>query len=120
MMSSMLTPQLFDMLKKLSIRAVSIVDLPTADDLKMVQRLTKMGYARDYGTQWGKRIPIHLRLWGITDSGKAVLEQQALSENQTRGQLGFQLIRKPPVSIKTGVTVRTLQPIKGGKASKAD
>jgi hypothetical protein len=38
-----------------------------------------MGYARDFADHAGHRIPIRLRIWGITDAGRAVLEQQALA-----------------------------------------
>ena len=81
----MLSPVKLGLLKELSARHMTIVDLKTDDRLRAVQDLVGIGYARDFAAHSGHRIPIRLRIWGITGAGKAVLEQMALAE-LTRGR----------------------------------
>lgn len=78
----MMTKDRFAILRKLSLRPLTSIDLDTDRNLDIVQDLVRFGYARDYGNQHGRRVPIRLRIWGITSAGKAVLEQQALTENK--------------------------------------
>lgn len=100
-----------DMLRKLAFKPLSVIELAPeitskrieierAPGVKLVQRLTKLGYARDYGAQHSRRVPVRLRIWGITDAGRAVLEQQSLGESKDAGgqsQLGLVLGPKPPL-----------------------
>jgi hypothetical protein len=72
-------------LKELSIKHLTVIDLKTDDRLRAVQDLVGIGYARDFAAHHGHRIPVRLRIWGITSAGKAVLEQLALAE-MTRGR----------------------------------
>jgi hypothetical protein len=78
----------FHILKQLAMKPLTAIDLESEENINTVQALTKLGYARDYGMQYGHRIPIRLRIWGITDAGKAVLSQAALAEN-SKGQFSF-------------------------------
>jgi len=59
--------------------------LKTDQNIAAVQELVNTGYARDFAAHHGHRIPVRLRIWGITSSGKAVLEQQAMID-ATRGR----------------------------------
>lgn len=80
----MLTAKNFDLLRRLSLRPLTVVDLVTPTNIRMVQDLVKLGYARDYADQKGRRVEVRLRIWGITGAGKAVLEQQDLIEANTK------------------------------------
>lgn len=71
------------MLKQLSKQYI-LGPLASDDEIKRVQRLAGMGLVRDYGNWFERRIPIRLRIWGISPGGRAVLEQQALTERQGR------------------------------------
>jgi hypothetical protein len=51
------------------------------EDIKRVQRLFDMGLVHDFSSFVGHRTPIRLRIWGINDRGRAVLEQRALTTN---------------------------------------
>jgi hypothetical protein len=102
----MLTTDRIEMLKRLAQRALTNIDFKTVGDLKTVQGLVNLGYARDFGDQFGRRIPIRLRIWGITDSGRAVLEQQSLAENK-KSQLSLAMLKKPSLTIKPCVSVKT-------------
>lgn len=96
-----------DMLRFISHRPITRTDLAhdvglrdVETRLNLVRALVKLGYARDYGDQHGRRIPVNLRIWGITDSGRAVLEQQTLAESKNRGgqgQFGLALAPKEPI-----------------------
>jgi hypothetical protein len=76
------------MLKLLAFKPLTAIDLETEHNINLVQALTKLGYVRDYGMQYGHRIPIRLRIWGLTDAGRAVLREAALAAN-SRGQFSF-------------------------------
>src|SRR3974390_1069773 len=107
----MLTMHQIAMLRKLSEKMLTMIDLYKKDnnaDLNTVQMLTSLGYARDYGAQKGRRTEIRLRIWGITDAGRAILEQQALVDGSTQDkggqtQLGWALAPKPVLTIKRWV-----------------
>ena len=73
------------MLQQLSTRHLTVIDLKTDQNIRMVQELVNLGYARDFSAHHGHRIEVRLRIWGITSSGKAVLEQQAMVD-VTRGR----------------------------------
>lgn len=140
----MMTEPQFNLLRRLSAQLMSCielapevtsrkVDLGKAPGVKLVQTLTKLGYARDYGSQWGRRVEIRLRIWGITDAGKAVLQQQSLAENKNESKTGGQnqmaltLMPKPVPSLAprigpTGVWVKpvtTSQLAEFGRRRKA-
>lgn len=93
-----------EMLRAISHRPITCVDLAfgikprdVESRLNLVRALVKLGYVRDYGDQHGRRIPVNLRIWGVTDAGKAVLEQQTLVESKERGgqgQFGLRLVPK--------------------------
>jgi hypothetical protein len=101
----MMTQPQLDLLRKMSIKPLTCIDLAPevkskrvdireAPTVRVAQTLTKLGYARDYGDQHGRRTEVRLRIWGITDSGKAVLQQQSLGESTSKAgqsQLGFSL-----------------------------
>lgn len=102
-------PQL-DMLRKLSTKPLSVIelapevksskiDIGKAPGVKLVQRLAKLGYARDYGDQHGRRVEVRLRIWGVTDAGKAALEMQSLADNKAvsggQSQLSLIMAQKP-------------------------
>jgi hypothetical protein len=57
------------------------------DEIKRVLRLVDMGLVRDYSAFAGHRMPVRLRIWGINDRGKAVVEQRALTEAKRSPQL---------------------------------
>jgi hypothetical protein len=104
----MLSQAKMGLLKELSVRHMTIVDLKTEDRLRAVQDLVGIGYARDFAAHHGHRIPIRLRIWGITSAGKAVLEQMALAE-MTRGRqpslpFGQKKALRPPRS--RGLTIK--------------
>jgi hypothetical protein len=77
---AMLSQAKMGLLKELSVKHLTIIDLKTEDRLRAVQDLVGIGYARDFAAHHGHRIPIRLRIWGITSSGRAVLEQLAMAE----------------------------------------
>lgn len=64
---------------------------PTMDDdlIVRVQRLANGGLAHDFSHFHGQRLTqIRLRIWGINDRGRAILEQKELTEmNGSRRQL---------------------------------
>lgn len=64
---------------------------PTMDDdlIVRVQRLANGGLAHDFSHFHGQRLTqIRLRIWGINDRGRAILEQKELTEmNGPRRQL---------------------------------
>ena len=114
---AMLTPHQLHMLRKLSTRMLTFIDLYKKDnnsDLNAVQMLTTLGYARDYGAQKSRRVEVRLRIWGITDAGRALLESQNLGEASARGQaqLGLTLGPKKVVEQKESLMVkRWVRPI---------
>lgn len=57
---------------------------PTAsdEDIRIVQRLCAQGLARDLSFFHGHRMRVYLRIWGITDGGKAALAMKALGKGQ--------------------------------------
>lgn len=114
-----MTPNKFDLLRRLALRPMTAVDFERYEEVKSLQQLVKLGYARDYANQLGKRVPVRLRIWGITDAGRAVLEMQVIGESQskgTQGQLGFLLGRKESLTVKPCV-VRTHTQIERKKSS---
>src|SRR5215469_1912326 len=74
-----------NLLQQLSNKPMTVIDLKTDQNIAAVQELVNTGYARDFSAHRGHRIPVRLRIWGITSSGKAVLEQQAMVD-ATRGR----------------------------------
>src|SRR5215472_7875625 len=74
-----------DLLRQLSNKVLTAIDLQTDQNIAAVQELVNIGYARDFAAHHGHRIPVRLRIWGITSAGKAVLEQQAMID-ATRGR----------------------------------
>ena len=105
-----LSSEKFEMLKRLIQGPLTIVDLggENTQELRTVQVLVSLGYARDYGQQHGRRIPVRLRIWGINNAGKAAVEQQALGDNKKK-QLSLVLLKKPPLPVKGCVVVKTHQ-----------
>jgi len=108
---------------------LTFIDLYKQDsdaDLNTVQKLVGLGYARDYGAQKGRRTEVRLRIWGITDSGKAVLEQQTFAESSSKlnagqAQLGMELPPKNVLTIKTWVRpITTNQLAEVGRARKKE
>jgi hypothetical protein len=88
-----------DMLKQLSQRHITIIDLGSEAKVRMIQELVNAGYARDYADHKGRRVEVRLRIWGITSAGRAVLEQRDLVAATTR-QPALPLLLKAPLSIK--------------------
>ena len=87
-----LTADRLKLLRKVRKRAVTAIDLGTDRNIAIVQDLVRMGYVRDYSNHHGHRIPIRLRIWGITDPGRAVLEQESMIRSRAidkRGQLSL-------------------------------
>lgn len=82
----MITKQDMQALELLSKRPMAA---PTMDDdqIVRVQRLVQQGLARDYSAFHGTRIPVRLRIWGINDRGRAILEQKGLTETNGPRQL---------------------------------
>jgi len=66
------------MLAKLA-RGVMAAPVMDDDEIVRVQRLVTMNLARDFAAFHGTRTPVRLRIWGITDAGKAVLEQSRMN-----------------------------------------
>lgn len=63
---------------------------PTMDDdlIVRVQRLASGGLAHDFSHFHGQRLTqIRLRIWGISEKGRAVLEQKELTETKAPRQL---------------------------------
>jgi hypothetical protein len=95
----------------------SKIDVSRAPGVRLIQILTKLGYARDYGDQNGRRVEVRLRIWGITDAGRAVLQQQSLAENKIGGdgqsQLALMLGQKPimPISSAPAALKRWAKPV---------
>jgi hypothetical protein len=81
----MLTQPQLTILQQLAVRPLTVIDLKEDKNIAIIQKLVSAGYARDYGDQHGRRVQIRLRIWGITQQGRAVLEQQAMTE-LTRGR----------------------------------
>lgn len=73
----MLTKKDMTVLEKLMARPL---DGPTAtdEDIRVVQRLCKSGLARDLSYFNGHRQRVYLRIWSITDAGKAAIAQKVL------------------------------------------
>ena len=111
-----MTADKWEMLRRIIQRSITHAEMKTNKELRDVQELTNLGYVRDYGQWHGKRIPVNLRIWGITPAGRAVLEQQALAEHSNRGgghtQLSLTMTQKPILTIKTGVVPRHTKSIK--------
>lgn len=83
-----LTSDRLKLLRKIRVRAVTAIDLGTDRNIAIVQDLVRMGYVRDYSNHHGHRIPIRLRIWGITDPGRAVLEQESMIRSRAIGKRG--------------------------------
>ena len=90
------------MLQRIVQRPITCADMPTNKELHDVQDLTNLGYVRDYGQQHGRRIPVNLRIWGITPAGRAALEQQHIVESKrgSQTQFGLTLAQKEILTIK--------------------
>ena len=91
MNSNRMTEERFKILKELSKRPATAIDLVSDRNVAVVQDLVRMGYATDFSAHAGHRIPVRLRIWGINSAGRAVLEQHALAAASTkvRGQLSL-------------------------------
>jgi len=109
-----MTPSQTEVLRKLATRTISIVSLSDAE-VKIVLDLVKRGLARDYSDFKGRRIPVHLRLWGITPAGKAILEQQALTDSVTKRTTQLNLTLQPKSTVKLTRTQIKLKPKKEDK-----
>src|SRR5215471_5966420 len=94
-----LTPIKMEILRKLAVRPQTAIDLVTPQNVKVVQQLVGEGYARDFAAHRGKRVQVRLRIWGITESGRAILEQVAMVEAASR-QPSLTLVPKKPVEVK--------------------
>lgn len=115
----MMSKAQFDMLRFISQRPITRTDL--ARDIKprdvesrlnLVRALVKLGYVRDYGSQQGRRVPVNLRIWGITDAGRAVLEQQVLAQSADKGgqgQFGLRLAPKEPLAARPAKPLEKLK-----------
>lgn len=121
----------FDMLKFISQRPITRTDLARGGiksseierRLNVVRALVQLGYVRDYGDQHGRRIPVNLRIWGVTDAGRAVLEQQALTENKSaggQGQFGLLLAPKESLSIKSAKPLAKPKEVKESKHGRSE
>ena len=76
----MITKSDMRQLKKLAKR-VQAGTLMDDEEIRLTQRLVSAGLARDLSAFAGTRQRIYLRIWQITDAGRAVLAQEALSAN---------------------------------------
>jgi hypothetical protein len=74
----MITNQNMKMLERLS-KGVLAAPILSDDEIKQVQRLVEIGLARDYSSFAGHRCPLRLRIWGINDQGRAVMEQKNIT-----------------------------------------
>jgi len=88
-----------DLLQKLLNKPLTVIDLETEQNIAAVQDLVNTGYARDFAAHHGHRIPVRLRIWGITSAGKAVLEQQAMAEMSRGRQPPLTLFAKEPLKV---------------------
>lgn len=88
-----------DMLRQLSQKFLTAIDLPTEGKIRMVQELVSAGYARDFSDHKGHRIEVRLRIWGITSAGRAVLEQRDMVTTATR-QPALPLFSKAPLAAR--------------------
>ena len=86
----MITKADMQTLHKLSLRAAA-APVMDDDEIRRTQRLVDMGLARDYSQFAGTRQRVRLRIWGITEQGKAVLEQKALAEMNSSRSRQFSL-----------------------------
>ena len=93
----MLTQSKLDLLQQLAVKPLTVIDLISPTNISATQDLVKLGYARDYGNQHGRRVPIRLRIWGITGSGRAVLEQQSMAELTKGRQPSLPMEAKKPL-----------------------
>jgi hypothetical protein len=106
-----------EMLQRLAQKALTIVDFKKHGELKMVQGMVDLGYVKDFARMLNSqgrphRIPIGLHIWGITNAGKAILEQKALAEEDKKrkgdqGQLNLELLLHPPATGVPGLTIKT-------------
>src|SRR5215467_13378467 len=94
-----LTPAKLSVLQKLAVRPLTVIDLPDVKQLRIVQQLVNEGYARDFAAQRGRRVEVRLRIWGITQAGRAILEQVAMVEASSR-QPSLILEAKKPLPMK--------------------
>jgi len=77
-------------------RPLTVVDFKESE-LAMAQKLAKIGYVRDFGDQKGRRVPVRLRIWGVTDAGRAAIQSQNLAEaheNVGQAQMPLTLSQK--------------------------
>src|SRR5215469_5628026 len=96
MRASPITPDRIALLQQLSMKPLTCIDLKEDKKIRLVQRLTREGYARDFGDQKGRRVEVRLRIWGITSAGKAILEQMAMVEAIARQPALIPVPRKSP------------------------
>lgn len=84
----MITKGDVEMLRRLS-KGFQCGPLMDDRDIRLVQKLTNRGLARDFSNIKGEgQIEVRLRIWGITDAGRAVLEEQTFTS--PRQQLPLQ------------------------------
>src|SRR5215467_15022862 len=105
-----LSAEKMDMLKLLATKHLTYIDLQNDHNVRVVQELVGMGYARDFADHAGHRVQVRLRIWGITSAGKAVLEQQAMAE-MTKG-------RQPPLTLFAKEPLMTIPKRNSSKPSK--
>ena len=93
-----LSAEKMDMLKLLATKHLTYIDLQNDHNVRVVQELVGMGYARDFADHAGHRVQVRLRIWGITGAGKAVLEQQTMAEMTKGRQPSLTLFTKEPLN----------------------
>jgi hypothetical protein len=76
------------MLGKLAVK-IQAAPVMDDDDIARCQRLATMGLARDFSAFHGHRIRLRLRIWGITDAGRAVLEQNSFTDARKPARLNL-------------------------------
>lgn len=102
----MMTKDRLLVLRLLSNRPQTVIDLVSEKNINTVLGLVKLGFARDFSDHKGHRVPVRLRIWGITEAGRAVLEQETIGGMMTRKIGQFSLL--PPLPVR--VTEQILKP----------
>ena len=90
----MITSNDIKTLVKLAIR-IQAAPVMDTEDIVRCQRLVTMGLARDLSAFHGTRIPIRLRIWSITDAGRAVLEQKSFTDSRQPPKLNLPIPPTP-------------------------
>lgn len=100
-------------LYKLSSHPLTTIDM-TDEEIRAIRQLLRKNLARDYADFYRRRTPTHLRIWGITSAGKAILNETSQSHTFTRRtQLDFGLATielKEPTKSPIRVRIRSPQP----------